>query len=258
MRYKGFVFDLDGTLYLGDKLIAGARESMAEVRRRGARVAFVTNKPLSTREEYAAKLTRLGVEAAAAEVITSAVVMAEKIARDDPGRPVLCLGEAALQAELTSRGVLLTESSDDAAIVLVAFDRAFDYAKLNAALQALRGGARLYLTNPDVACPVAGGFIPDAGAIVEAVKAASGRQVDLVAGKPSALMAATVLAHLGLAAAEILLVGDRLETDIQMGVSAGFATALVLTGATSRETLAASTIKPDHVLGGIAELPSLF
>ena len=257
MKYKGFVFDLDGTLYLGDRVIAGAVEALDGVRRRGARVAFVTNKPLFTRAEYAQKLARLGFDASPDEIITSALVMAEKLAREDCGIPVLCLGESALRRELEEKGVKLTENAREARIVLVAFDRGFNYDKLNAALQALRAGAKLYLTNPDVTCPVEGGVVPDAGAIVEAVKAASRREVDAIAGKPSDLMARAVLDHFGLPPQQILLVGDRLETDIAMGRRAGFATAVVLTGITRREMLDASPHKPDYVLESIAELSRL-
>jgi NagD protein len=138
--------------------------------------------------------------------------------------------------------------------VVASFDRTFDYRKLQIAFDAIRAGARLIATNADRYCPVPGGGQPDAAAIIAAIEACAETRCELVAGKPSLLMVATAQAQLGGAAQRCLMVGDRLETDIAMGVAANMDTALVLTGATTAADLQRSTIRPTYVLATIGEL----
>ena len=142
-------------------------------------------------------------------------------------------------------------------MVIASFDRTFDYRKLNIGFQALRRGARFLATNADATCPVAGGEIPDAGAVIGALEGCSKRQVELVVGKPSPHIIEAALEQLDRPASHCLMVGDRLETDILMGQRAGMATALVLTGVTRREDLTHAPLQPDYVLDSIAELPGL-
>ena len=252
--YRGFIFDLDGTVYLGERLLPGAREAIAALRAAGRRVGFLSNKPIQSRADYAAKLTRLGVPAAVDEVINSSYVLAHHLAREAPGARCFVIGEAPLVAELRAAGLAPV---DDARVdyVVVAFDRTFDYRKLDVALQAVtRHGARLVGTNPDRTCPVEGGEIPDAAGMIGAVEGVTGRRVDPIVGKPSPITLQVMLDRLGLPATECAMIGDRLETDIAMGAGAGMATALTLTGATTRAMLQASEIRPDYVLERLDEL----
>lgn len=253
--YRGWLFDLDGTVYLGERLIPGAGEVVAELRRAGRRVAFLSNKPLQTRGDYALKLTRLGVPAAPDDVINSSLVLARHLRALDPGAPVFVIGEPPMIAEMRAHGF---EVRDDERVrwVVIAFDRTFTYAKLNTALQAVKGGARLIATNPDRTCPVEGGEIPDCAGMIAAVEAVTGKRVEAVVGKPSPIILEVALAALGVSAAEAVMVGDRLETDITMGRRLGLGTILVLSGITRPGDPRIAALAPDHVLGSIREILS--
>jgi arabinose operon protein AraL len=254
---KGVIFDLDGTVYLSDHLIPGARQVIEQLRGQGQRMVFVSNKPLQSRTDYAAKLTRLGVPTHPDDVINSSLVLTRYLGREMPGATVFAIGEPPLLEELAA-GFRLSEDPDEIEVVIASFDRTFDYRKLNIGFQALRRGARFFATNADATCPVAGGEIPDAAAVIGALEGCSKRKVELVVGKPSPLIVEVALEQLGLPAGECLMVGDRVETDILMGHRAGMTTALVLTGVTRRADLAHAPAQPDYVLESIAEVPALF
>jgi NagD protein len=250
---KGWLFDLDGTVYLGEALIPGADEVIAALRGDGRRVAFLSNKPLETRGDYARKLTRLGIPADADDVINSSLVLARHLATLDAGAPVFVIGEPPLIGELEAHGF---EVRRDHRVrwVVIAFDRTFDYAKLHVALQAVRGGARLIATNPDRTCPTAEGEIPDCAGMMAAVEAVTGETVEIVVGKPSPIILETALHRLGVAAGDCVMVGDRIETDIVMGKRHGLATVLVLSGITRPDDPRITEIAPDAVLPSIRDL----
>jgi len=251
--YRGWLLDLDGTVYLGERLIAGASEAIRALRDNGRRVAFLSNKPIETRADYAKKLTRLGVSAEADHVINSSLVLARHLRAIDPGAPVFVIGEAPMLAEMRAHGF---EVRDDERVrwVVIAFDRTFTYAKLNTALQAVRAGARLIATNPDRTCPVEGGEIPDCAGMIAAVEAVTGKTVEAVVGKPSPITLEVALAALGVPATESVIVGDRIETDVTMGKRLGLATILVLSGVTQPGDPRIAALAPDHVLRSIEEL----
>lgn len=251
--YRGWLLDLDGTVYLGEQLIPGAADAIAALRGAGRRVAFLSNKPLQTRDDYAAKLTRLGVPAAADEVINSSLVLARHLHALDPGAPVYVIGEPPMQAEMAAHGF---EVRNDERVrwVVIAFDRTFTYAKLNTALQAVRGGARLIATNPDRTCPVEGGEIPDCAGMIAAVEAVTDTKVETIVGKPSPIILEVALRALGCVAHESVIVGDRVETDIAMGKQLGLATILVLSGVTRSDDPRIAALAPDHVLRSVREL----
>ncbi|MBI4246232.1 MAG: HAD-IIA family hydrolase [Candidatus Rokubacteria bacterium] len=251
---RGWLFDLDGTVYRGDGLIPGARETIAALRDAGRRVAFLSNKPLQTREDYARKLTGLGIPTRSDEVINSSLVLARHLRTLDPGAPVFVIGEPPLVAELAAHGFEV-RPDHHVSWVVIAFDRTFDYAKLDTALQAVRrSGARLIATNPDRTCPTADGEIPDCAGMIAAVEAVTGRSVEIIVGKPSPLMLDVALEALGVAADDCAIVGDRIETDIVMGKSRGLATVLVLSGITRPDDPRIAEIKPDAVIGSVREL----
>ena len=254
LPHRGWLLDLDGTVYRGEALIPGADSTIAALRGAGRRVAFLSNKPLATRGDYAAKLTRLGVPAGPDDVVTSSLVLARHLRRLDPGAALFVIGEPPLVAELTAHGF---EVRDDHRVrwVVIAFDRTFDYAKLDTALQAVRrSGARLIATNPDRTCPTEDGEIPDCAGMMAAVEAVTGQAVEVVVGKPSPIILEVALATLGVPAGETAIVGDRIETDIVMGKRLGLATVLVLSGITARADPRIAEIAPDLVLPSIREL----
>src|SRR5262249_22857197 len=194
---RGWLFDLDGTVYRGDVLIPGAATTIAALRAAGRRVAFLSNKPLHSRGDYAAKLTRLGIPTSADEVISSSLVLARHLRALDAGAPVFVIGEPPLITELQALGFDV-RTHHRVRWVVIAFDRTFDYAKLNTALQVVRAGARLIATNPDRTCPTEDGEIPDCAGMIAAVEAVTGATVEVIVGKPSALIPSTALATLAL------------------------------------------------------------
>jgi len=251
--YRGWLFDLDGTVYRGEALIPGAPEVIAALRESQRKVLFLSNKPIQTREEYARKLTRLGIPAAAEDVINSSLVLARYLEREDPGASCFVIGEPPLVAELEAHGLTVRESPD-VTWVVIAFDRTFTYAKLNTALQAVRRGARLIATNPDRTCPTEEGEIPDCAGMMAAVEAVTGKPVEIVVGKPSPIILEVALATLGLPPGACVIVGDRIETDMVMGKRLGLRTILVLSGVTAAGDPRIEDVRPDHVLRSIREL----
>ena len=257
-RYAGYAFDLDGTLYLGDALLPHAAEVIRSLRGGGGRVVFVTNKPLETAADYAAKLTRLGIDANAKDIVTALDSLFLYMEERHPGARILPVTEPLVGEMLAARGFAVTHDPAAAEVVVVAFDRTFDYAKLNAAYRAVRlHGAVLVATNPDPYCPTPDGGLPDCAAMLAAIEACSGRKAEAVLGKPSAFMARAVLSRLGLPAAEVALVGDRIATDIAMAKSEGMTGVLVLTGASSRSDVERETLRPDFVIENLGELLAL-
>lgn len=253
LPHRGWLFDLDGTVYRGEALVPGADATISALRAAGRRVAFLSNKPLQTRADYAAKLTRLGIATEAADVVNSSLVLARHLQRLDPGAPVFVIGEPPLVAELSAHGF---EVRRDPRVrwVVIAFDRTFDYPKLDTALRAVRQGARLIATNPDRTCPTEDGEIPDCAGMTAAVEAVTGVNVEIIVGKPSPIMLRVGLERLGLPATECAIVGDRIETDIVMGKRLGLATVLVLSGITRAGDPRIAEIAPDLVLPSVREL----
>jgi HAD superfamily hydrolase (TIGR01450 family) len=180
-------------------------------------------------------------------------VLARYLARRDRGAPLFVIGERPLRRELAAHGF---EIRRDARVrwVVIAFDRTFSYRKLNIALQAVRRGAHLIATNPDRTCPTEDGEIPDCAGMMAAVEAVTGKTVKLVVGKPSPITLRVALARLGVAAADAVMVGDRLETDIKMGRDAGLTTVLVLTGVTRRNDRRIKRLRPTLVLPSVRDL----
>lgn len=252
--YSAYIFDLDGTVYLGDSLLPTAGATISFLRSAGKRTVFLSNNPTYTREEMAHKLTRLGLPTPAEDVINSSLVMAHFLQRHLPGGRLFVIGEQPLLDVLSAAGF---EFSDDPAridAVIASFDRTFVYRKLQIAFDALRAGARFFATNADRYCPVPGGGQPDAAAIIAAVEACTGRTVEAVVGKPSSHMAHAVLSLVGAAPQECIMVGDRIETDVLMGIDAGMDAALTLTGATSLETAHRFHAQPTFILHRLGEL----
>ena len=261
----GFIFDLDGTVYLGDHALPHAVETIATLRQRGKRTLFVSNKPLEPRQAYAAKLTKIGIPTPVDDVINSAFVLGKYLVSHEPDLRLYVIGEPSLLTELREFGLHLVDDDErvdpkglidpvgiDA--IVVAFDRTFNYRKLNTAYQALVHGARFFATNSDKVCPVPGGALPDAGSILAALEAISGRKLEFLAGKPSPLILETALQVMQLSAERCIMIGDRLETDIRMGKQAGMHTAVMLTGVTRLEDLEHTPDKPEFVLHSLAEL----
>lgn len=252
--FDGYIFDLDGTIYLGENPLPGAVETLAKIHAAERKIAFLSNNPTHTRDEYVARLSRMGVAVTLDQVINSSLVMTRWLLREAPGARLFVIGEQPLTEELAAAGFALTENANEIEFVVASFDRTFEYRKLQIAFDAIRAGARLVATNADRYCPVPGGGQPDAAAIIAAIEACTATSIEVVVGKPSPITVNEIAALLRLPPERCIMVGDRLETDIAMGKNAGMATALVLTGATTRDVLNDSALQPDYVLETIAPL----
>jgi arabinose operon protein AraL len=255
--FKGFIFDLDGTVYRSDQLIPGADAVIRLLRESGKKVVFLSNKPVQTREDYAAKLTRLGIPTEPDEVINSTLVMTNYLKKNAPQAKLFVVGETPFIEELKRAGFTITNEPKEIEYVVVAFDRTFDYRKLNIAYQAIKMGAHFIATNPDRTCPVEEGEIPDCAGMIGAIEAVTGKRVEVTVGKPSPIMIQTALEVMGLKPDDCILIGDRLETDIKMGKEAGMSTGIVLTGVTDEKTLRESSIHPDFIFESIADVKDL-
>lgn len=257
--YRGYLFDLDGTIYLGDELLPGARELVEELRAQGRETLFLSNNPTKDPEMYAAKLTRLGIPTPVSHVVNPVVTMVAWLRAEAPDAGIFVVGEEPLRSAIRAAGLRLTDRAEDVDVVVASFDRTFDYPKLQIAFDALwqHRRARLVATNPDAYCPLPGGRgEPDAAAVIAAIEASTGARCEVNVGKPSAVMLQTALDVLGLAAEDCVMVGDRLHTDIAMAVDAGVDSALVLTGESTRADVAGlhPDRRPTYVVSRIDEL----
>jgi arabinose operon protein AraL len=253
-RYDGAVLDLDGTVYLGGSLIDGAAGAIRMIRMADLSVLFLTNKPIARREDYYEKLVSFGIPTTIENVINSSSVAATYLQSHHETDPILVVGEDPLSEELRTVGLTLTDDPVEAQVVLVSMDREFDYETLSKALYALDDDTTFLATNPDRTCPTADGEIPDCRAMTGAIEGATGREVDRVLGKPAETAMNAAMKRLDTRPERCLMIGDRLETDVRMGNRSGMTTVLVLSGATDRETVADSGIRPDHVIESIANI----
>lgn len=254
-RFRGYAFDLDGTVYLGDALLPGARETIEDIRENDGRVVFVTNKPLESAADYAAKLSRLGIPATPSDVVTALDSVLLYLGERHPQARLLPIAEPLVETMFAEAGWTIVHDPAQAEVVVVSFDRTFDYAKLEAAYRAvLHHGATIVATNPDPYCPTPEGGLPDCAAMLAAIEACTSTRAEAVLGKPSAVMGRALLERLGTAPEDAALVGDRLSTDVAMGQRVGMAGVLVLSGATKASALADSEVHPDYVVEGIHRL----
>ena len=257
--YEGYVFDLDGTIYLGDELLPGAKRLVLKLRELGKRVIFLSNNPTKDPKMYAEKLGALGLETPASEIVNTVVTMTEWLLREHPGATVFPISEEPLKNSLFEAGIGMSEDPAEIDIVIASYDRAFDYRKLQIAFDAIwfYGRSMLVTTNPDRYCPLPGGRgEPDAAAIVAAIEACTGTKCRVNVGKPDPIMLETVMGLIGLDARDCVVSGDRLYTEIRMAKGAGIPSAIVLTGETTEEDLADEPVEnlPDFVLKRIDQL----
>ncbi|MFW6188898.1 MAG: HAD-IIA family hydrolase [Planctomycetota bacterium] len=252
--HHGFIFDLDGTLYLGDHLLPGAKRTLRGLRAADKRVAFVSNKPIGTREEYAEKLNRLGIPCSVEEVINSSLVAARWLQKHHPGARCFPVAERPVIDELKAHGLRICRDPEQIQVVVVSFDRTFDYEKLNISYRAALHGAQLMATNPDRTCPMPDYDLPDAACMIAAIEACTERKVEPIVGKPSPIMLREALDILDLPPQRCAMVGDRLETDMRMAREAGLTPVLVLTGVTERTDLSALPLQPDLVLESVRQI----
>lgn len=257
--YDAYVFDLDGTIYLGDELLPGAKRLITALRALGRPVRFVSNNPTKTLEQYVDKLTRLGLPTQVEEVANTAVTMTRWLLTNAPEAVVFPIGEQALIQALQDAGIRISSNPAEIDIVIASYDRGFTYEKLQIAFDAIwfHKRARLVATNPDRYCPMAGGRgEPDAASIIAAIEACTATKCEVIVGKPDPTMVRAALEGLNIHLSNCVMVGDRLSTDIQMALDAKMDAALVLTGETTIDDLkqVSAEHRPNFVLDRIDRL----
>ena len=256
--YEGYIFDLDGTIYLGDELLPGAKRLILKLRDLGKRVVFLSNNATKDPRMYAEKLDGLGLKTPASEIVNTVVTMTEWLLSNHPDATVFPISEEPLKNSLSEAGIRMSEDPEEIDIVIASYDRRFEYRKLQIAFDAIwfYGRAMLVTTNPDRYCPFPGGRgEPDAAAIVAAIEACTGTKCQVNVGKPDPIMLKTVMDLIGLEAKECVMIGDRLYTEIRMAKGAGMPAAVVLTGETTEEDLAREPeAMPDYTLERIDQL----
>jgi HAD superfamily hydrolase (TIGR01450 family) len=238
--YTMYAFDLDGTVYLGDHLLPGAKRLIEYLRSAGVMTRFLSNNPTKDPEQYAAKLESLGLPTPVEDIVNTVVTMTRWLLDNAPDAVVYPIAEPPLIRALEKAGIRMSDDASRIDIVIASYDRTFTYEKLQIAFDAIwyHKRARLIATNPDRFCPFPGGRgEPDCAAIIAAIEACTGARCEVNTGKPDPTMLHAVLAGLDVAPDECVMVGDRLYTDMRMALDAGMAAALVLTGETKPEDL---------------------
>ena len=251
-RVRCFLLDMDGTFYLGSRVIEGSLDFLDALERTGRTARFLTNNSSRSASVYAQRLAGMGVPQKYCDVISSAHAAAHYCLREFPGRKCYLLGNPALQEEMRSMGLDLTEENAD--YVLVGFDTTLDYAKMCRVCDYIREGKPYIATHPDFNCPTETGYIPDMGAIMAFIEASTGRKADVILGKPYRGIMDEALERTGFTLDELALVGDRLYTDVATGVRHGMTGILVLSGEATMADVEKSDIAPDLIFGRLSDM----
>jgi HAD superfamily hydrolase (TIGR01450 family) len=258
---KLYIFDMDGTIYLGGRPFDFAKRFIKNLRASGRRVLFFTNNASHTSPFYLAKLERLGFEPGKDEIMTSGDVTLEFLKRHRAGKSVYLVGTDELVEEYAAKGIKLVNGEAEprhADIVITSFDTSLTYEKLNIACRLIRNGAEYLSTHPDFNCPTEDGFIPDSGAIAALVTASTGKTPTYF-GKPYKETVEMIGEATGFARDEMCIFGDRLYTDIALGKSFGVTSVLVLSGETTEEDVDAALPKdkPDFAFASLDDVDKL-
>ena len=249
---KYFIFDMDGTFYLGERMVPGADDFAHALERAGLEYRFFTNNSSNSAALCQERLRGMGFDTPRDHIILSSDVAADYLGDHFPGAKVYLLGNERLTEDMRRAGIRLVEERPD--LVLLGFDTTLDYGKITKAANWIAAGLPYYATHPDVNCPVTGGFLPDTGAMIALFEASAGRR-PVIFGKPERFTLEYLSKRLRCDAKQLVFVGDRLETDIAIGARNGIPTALVLTGVTTRAAYEAQReVRASLVAESIAEL----
>ncbi|ABN70403.1 HAD-superfamily hydrolase, subfamily IIA [Staphylothermus marinus F1] len=259
--YKGVIIDLDGVVWRGEKPLKNNIEAIKKLEKSGLKIIYLSNNATRSRIEYVYKIRRYGLKASEKNVINSAFAAAQYIV-ENGGSNIFIIGEAGLYYECTKAGLLPVTIGTPAQHVLVGLDRFVTYNKLLYATELIRNGAKFIAANTDKTFPVENRLDPGAGSIVAFLEASTGKKPDAIIGKPNPWILDLALRMNGLSRKDVLIVGDRLDTDILLGINCGADTLLVLTGVNSIEDIEKTGINPKYVakdlLSFINDYPELF
>lgn len=251
-KIKCFALDMDGTIYLGDKWIDGAKEFLQKIEESGRRYVFLTNNSSKNGKVYVDKLNKMGLQVGIEHIVTSGQATIFYLQKHFPNKRVFLLGNDMLKAEFKEAGICLVE--DDAEVVVVAFDTSLDYQKMCKVCDYVRAGLPYISTHPDYNCPTETGFIPDAGAIHAFIHASAFRMPDVIVGKPNGIMMDYLMERTGMTKEETIMIGDRLYTDVAAGVNNGFHSMLVLSGEATMSDAMESEVVPELIFESVKEI----
>lgn len=252
---KLYLFDMDGTLYLGDQLYPFTIDLLNKLKETGRKYLFMTNNSSRSVEDYIKKLEKLGIPATREDFITSSQATAYYLKENYPGKKLYVCGTRSLKKELEMEGFTVTESVEETEVIVMGFDTELTFQKLHdvSFMLLTRGDLPYIATNPDYVCPTEFGFVPDCGSVCDMIYNATGKR-PVVIGKPSPLMPTLAMSKWGYSREASAVVGDRIYTDVKSGINAGITGILVLSGETDEEILAASDVKPHLVLKDAGEI----
>ena len=252
---KLFLFDMDGTLYLGDQLYSFTKELLASIRNKGARYLFMTNNSSKSVNAYIQKLAKLGIEATKEDFITSSQATAYYLKKYHSGQKLYVCGTKSLIEELEGEGFVTTTDIHEVDCIVIGYDTELTYQKLwdVSYLLLTRKDIPYIATNPDLVCPTEFGSVPDCGSFCIGIKNATGRD-PIVIGKPTPLMPQLAMDKWGVAPENTAVIGDRIYTDIKSGLNAGTLSILVMSGETTKAILDASDDKPHIVMDDAGEI----
>jgi 4-nitrophenyl phosphatase len=246
-----FLFDLDGTVYLGDKLLPGAGDLLDYLDLNSRPYFFLTNNSSRSRADYSDKLAGYGIKTTEERIFSSGMATAIYLKKQKPGARIYLVGTPSLEEEFRKYGFELVEEDPD--FVVLGFDTTLTYQKIRRLADFVVEGRPYIATHPDINCPTPDGFMPDIGALMAMIKTSTGRDADLIVGKPNPPMVEAIVEQSGFSPDSLTMVGDRLYTDIAMG-AAGIQTVLVLSGEARREDLDSAPHQPDLVCENLGEL----
>lgn len=251
---KGFAIDMDGTVYHGERPIPGAVEFIRSLREKGIPFRFLTNNSSHGRDFYVERLNRMGFDVTRNEILSSTVATARYIAKNYPGKSVYPVGVPDFEKEIQEYGIIIDRSDPD--IVLLAFDTTIDYGKINDAYHFLKDGKLFIATHPDDLCPTEGGYDIDIGPFIRMFEQMTSSKA-IIIGKPNRLMLEMAALEMGIESDDVIMVGDRIYTDIRMASDNGTMSIMVLTGEATEDDIELSGIRPTFVCNSVAEIMSL-
>lgn len=251
---KAFAIDMDGTVYHGGRPIPGATDFISWLRESGVPFRFLTNNSSHGREFYAQRLNRMGFDVTENDVLTSATATARYLLSERPGATVFPVCVPDVVRELEEAGVPLEYEDPD--IVLLGFDTSADYGKINKAYRFLKRGCSFVATHPDDMCPAEDGYDIDIGPFIRMFEQMCEAE-PVIIGKPSRRMLEMAALEMGVRAEDVIMVGDRLYTDIRMACDAGTESIAVLTGEATLESISESPYRPTYVVSSVANIPGL-
>ena len=251
LKKDGFICDMDGVIYHGNKILPGVHEFISWLLENDKKFIFLTNSPEKTPQELSMKLERMGLQVTADHFYTSAMATAAFLSSQKPGCTAYVIGEAALTKALYDEDINMNDVNPD--YVVVGETRSYNFEKIEKAIELVNKGAKLIGANPDITGPTERGIMPATGSLIAPIEIATGKKAYFV-GKPNPLIVRKALTRLQLHSSDIAFIGDRMDTDVIAGVESGIDSVLVLSGVSTMETLKDYPYQPKYILNGICDL----